>query len=69
MLPRKFAFLLEIRSGKLVQPKNNLSLVKYEISAGISYFVFQPIFLRRPLQAECRILCMEIVNIEKEAEK
>jgi hypothetical protein len=64
MLPRKFAFLLENRYGKSSLLENNLPLVKYEIIALISYFAIQPIFLRGALQAECRVLCVEIVNIE-----
>jgi hypothetical protein len=64
MLSRKFAFLLENRYGKFVKPENILSLVKYEVIALISYFVIQPIFLHWALQAECRVLCVEIVNIE-----
>jgi hypothetical protein len=51
-------------SRKFAQPENNRSLVKYEIIALISYFAIRPIFLRGALQAECRILCVEIVNIE-----
>ncbi len=41
-------FLLENRYGKFVKPEINLLLVKYEISALISYFVIRPIFLRGP---------------------
>jgi hypothetical protein len=64
MLSRKFAFLLENRYGKLSWLENNLPLVKYEIIALISYFAIRPIFLRGALQAECHVLCVEIVNIE-----
>ncbi len=55
---------MENRYGKFVKPENILSLVKYEVIALISYFVIQPIFLHWALQAECRVLCVEIVNIE-----
>jgi hypothetical protein len=39
-------------------------LVKYENIALFSYSVIRPFFLCGALQAECRVLCVEIVNIE-----